>query len=332
MPMNYSDGIMEQKTATFIDLTQLALLDVEAAMRTSPDEHHPNLDDAIEKLLTSGGKRIRPRTVILIGEMLGGDQGRIITHAAAIELLHTATLVHDDLVDGSLLRRGTPTINSKWGPDATVLAGDYIFARAAYHAAMTGSLPLMESFAKTLMIIANGEFTQLFDINTQNLRETYLEHIYAKTASLFEVAAEGAALISHSDAGTIESMKSYGRNIGLAFQIVDDVLDFSGVQDDIGKPVASDLRQGVITLPAVYYFEERNTSSAYIKKVCELEIGEDEKLDLIEDIRGSDGIDRAIEDAEGYIKAAIRDLEDAPRCQAQRALVELAEFITQRSA
>ncbi len=323
---------MEQKTATFIDLTQLALLDVEAAMRTSPDKNHPNLDDAIDQLITSGGKRIRPRTVILIGEMLGGDQDRIITHAAAIELLHTATLVHDDLVDGSLLRRGTPTINSKWGPDATVLAGDYIFARAAYHAAMAGSLPLMKSFAKTLMVIANGEFTQLFDINTENLRETYIEHIYAKTASLFEVAAEGAALLSRSDAETVESMKSFGRNIGLAFQIVDDVLDFSAVQEDIGKPVASDLRQGVITLPTVYYFEERNTSSAYIKKVCELEISEDEKLDLIEDIRGSDGIDRAVEDAEGYIKDAIRDLEDVPRCQAQRALVELAEFITHRSA
>jgi geranylgeranyl pyrophosphate synthase len=323
---------MEQKTATFFDLTQLALLEVEAAMRTSPDERHPNLDVAIDQLITSGGKRIRPRTVILIGEMLGGNQSRIITHAAAIELLHTATLVHDDLVDGSLLRRGTPTINSKWGPDATVLAGDYIFARAAYLAAKTGSLPLMESFAKTLMVIANGEFTQLFDINTQNLRETYIDHIYAKTASLFEVAAEGAALLSRSDAGTIESMKSFGRNIGLAFQIVDDVLDFSGVQEDIGKPVASDLRQGVITLPAVYYFEERNTSSAYIKKVCELEIGEDEKLDLIEDIRGSDGIDRAIEDAEGYVKSAIRNLEDMPRVQAQRALIELAEFITQRSA
>ncbi len=323
---------MEQKTATFIDLTQLALLDVEASMRTSPDEHHPYLDDAIDQLITSGGKRIRPRTVILIGEMLGGDRDRIITHAAAIELLHTATLVHDDLVDGSLLRRGTPTINSKWGPDATVLAGDYIFARAAYHAAMTGSLPLMESFAKTLMVIANGEFTQLFDINTQNLHKMYIDHIYAKTASLFEVAAEGAALLSRSDAGTIESMKSFGRNIGLAFQIVDDVLDFSGVQEDIGKPVASDLRQGVITLPAVYYFEERNTSSAYIKKVCELEIGEDEKLDLIENIRCSDGIDRAIEDAEGYIMGAIRDLEDVPSCQAHRALVELAEFITHRSA
>ncbi len=330
--MNYSDGIMEEKTATFFDLTQPALLEVEAAMRSSPDEHHPNLDDAIEWLITAGGKRIRPRAAILTGEMLGGDQGSIIIHAAAVEMLHTATLVHDDLVDGSLLRRGTPTINSKWSPDATVLTGDYIFARAAYLAARTGSLLLMESFSKTLMVMANGEITQLFDMNTQDLREAYLERIYAKTASLFEVSAEGAGILSGSDVRMIESMKSFGRNIGLAFQIVDDVLDFSGVQKDIGKPVASDLMQGVITLPAVYYFKDRNTDRAYIKNVCEQKLGKDEMLGLIEDIRGADGIDRAIQDAEGYIKAAIRDLNDAPRGRARQALIELAEFITQRSS
>ena len=131
MLRNYSNGHMKSETTTFFDLTRTYLEEVELRMRQSAGHYHANLDKAIDQLLSSGGKRIRPIAAILIGKMLNADMERIMVHAAAIEMLHTATLVHDDLIDGSLLRRGFPTLNAEWTPGATVLAGDYIFARAA---------------------------------------------------------------------------------------------------------------------------------------------------------------------------------------------------------
>ena len=147
---------MEPITTTFFDLVRDQMPLVEARMRASPDRHHPQLGQAIDQLLASGGKRIRPTLTLLTARLLGTDEDKAIGLAAAIEMLHTATLVHDDLIDGSLLRRGLPTLNANLTPGATVLTGDYIFARAAYLAAGIGSLPLMEHFARTLMVIVNG--------------------------------------------------------------------------------------------------------------------------------------------------------------------------------
>src|SRR5574340_107402 len=155
-------------------------------MRSQAEGHHPDLRAALDHLVASGGKRIRPTLTILTGRMLGADEDRTVTLAAAIELLHTATLVHDDLIDGSLLRRGIPTLNSKWSPAATVLTGDFIFASAANMATRTNSLEVMGIFSRTLMTIVNGEVNQLFTSHCSTDINDYYHRIYAKTASLFE--------------------------------------------------------------------------------------------------------------------------------------------------
>jgi len=237
---------------TFLQPIQERLLEVDAVMLAQADQHHPDLGAAMEHLLYSGGKRIRPAVALLTGSMLGGDQKRLITLGASIELLHTATLVHDDLIDGSLLRRGITTLNAQWSPAATVLTGDFIFARAAKLAAETDSVPVMRLFAETLATIVNGEITQMFTSKGLASKEDYLQRIHAKTASMFELSTAAAALLSPVDEFLVEEVRLFGYDIGMAFQIVDDVLDFTGEQTTVGKPVGSDLRQGLITLPALY--------------------------------------------------------------------------------
>jgi geranylgeranyl pyrophosphate synthase len=330
MHQTSSVGIMKSKTAAFFDLVRPELYKVEERMRANPGKHHPSLDAAIEHLLSSGGKRIRPTLVLLAGGMLGADRDHLITLAASIEMLHTATLVHDDLIDGSLLRRGIPTLNAKWSPGATVLTGDYIFARAAHLAAAIGSQELMVIFARTLMTIVNGEISQLFGPRSDDTRQEYIDRIYAKTASLFEVATEGSAILCARSKATIASMKSFGYNIGIAFQIMDDVLDFIGDQDQIGKPVANDLRQGVITLPALCYLESNPNHGTLREMLLRGEMDNDELDHLIDEIRASSAIEKALDQAREFVAAGEAQLDDMPASPERDALYDLAQYIANR--
>jgi geranylgeranyl pyrophosphate synthase len=324
-------GQIETPTATFFDLALADLERVEERLREKKVEHHPNLDKALDLLLNSGGKRIRPITAILAGQLLGAESEGIITHAAAIEMLHTATLVHDDLIDGSLLRRGTPTLNAKWSSGATVLTGDYIFARAAHLAAETGSLPLMKAFARTLMTIVNGEVTQLFGEDFDDPLKSYQQRIYAKTASLFEVATEGAALLSNCSGEVVDAMKRFGYFIGMAFQIVDDILDFIGKPDDVGKPVGNDLRQGLVTLPTLIYLENHPDRTKLLNQLTTGSLAEDLLDQLITDIRDSDGVSRSLEQAGSYIEEGLKKLEILPAAPERDGLSDLAQYIVTRS-
>ena len=299
-------------------------------MRSQSDGYHPDLGAALAHLLSSGGKRVRPTVALLTGGMLGADTERLVTLAAAIELLHTATLVHDDLIDGALLRRGMPTLNSQWSPAATVLTGDFIFARAATLAADTNSVPVVKMFAKTLATIVGGELTQLFSSRGLASREDYFHRIYAKTASLFELATAAPAMLSPVGPETIEAMRAFGHDIGVAFQIVDDVLDFTGEETRVGKPVASDLRQGLITLPALIYLEKfpedpdmraildgKYVNAALIER-------------LVPAIRASGAIEEAMEEARRLVDQALEILNEYPEGSERAALFELARYIVQR--
>lgn len=329
--MYSSNGIMKSQTVTFFDLAQPQLEAVEAQMRQSFDGHHPTLDEALSHLLSSGGKRIRPTIAILAGKMLDIQMEHLILHAAAIEMLHTATLVHDDLIDGALLRRGIPTLNARWSTGATVLTGDYIFARAAHLAAQTGSLALMESFAHTLMTIVNGEITQIFDLEPNNLQQSYYDRIYAKTASLFEISTEGVALIGGCDDETIETLRTFGHNIGVAFQIVDDILDFTGDQESVGKPVGSDLRQGLITLPTLLYLDEIEDGRRLTRSLREKRIDELELENLIEAVRRSSAIDLAIEQAKRFTQQGEAMLKRMPANPEREALIEITRYVVRRN-
>jgi geranylgeranyl pyrophosphate synthase len=303
---------------------------VEDRMRSQSLGHSSELAAALDHLLASGGKRVRTAMTLLSGEMLGGETDRLVTLAAAVELLHTATLVHDDLIDGALLRRGNPTINSQWSPAATVLTGDFVFARAAKLAAETESVDVMKLFAETLAIIVNGEIIQLFGKRQFLSREEYYRRIHAKTASMFELATGAAAMLSPVSPEVVEKLSRYGHEVGMAFQIVDDVLDFTGEQATVGKPVASDLRQGIITLPVIYYMESR-PEDPDLKMLQNGHFYDEEKLmRLVSSIRQSGAIEQALDEARQYVNRGLEDLRLMPGNRQQEALRELALYVVQR--
>jgi geranylgeranyl pyrophosphate synthase len=303
---------------------------VEARMREQSNGHHPDLQTALDHLLDSGGKRIRPTISLLVGGMIGTDLNRTITLAAAVELLHTATLVHDDVIDGALLRRGTPTLNARWSPSATILTGDFIFARAAKLAAETASIDLMNLFARTLSTVVNGEITQLFKSKGLASREDYFERIYAKTASMFELAAIAPLFLRDVGDDILDAMRRYGYEIGMAFQIVDDILDFTSAPEAVGKPVANDLRQGLITLPALYYFED-NPNDKYVQAILVGEsLREEDMRYLVKSIQESGAIDQALKEANTFALRGLEALELMPAGAEKHALKELTNFIVKR--
>jgi geranylgeranyl pyrophosphate synthase len=303
---------------------------VEERIIAQSDGHHPELRAALSHLLSSGGKRIRPTVTLLMGEMLEADPDKLINLAAAIEMLHTATLVHDDLIDGALLRRGIPTLNTQWTPAATVLAGDFIFACAAKLASETNSVTVMQMFAETLSIIVNGEITQLFSNWGISHRNDYLKRIYAKTASLFEVATLAAAVLSNFGEDIREAARIYGYQIGMAFQIVDDVLDFTSEQSTVGKPVASDLRQGLITLPAIYYFDAHPDDPDLQLLLQGNNYQEESLTRLAHAISESGAIGEAMNEASQYVDRALEVLKVFPKKPERQSLEDLAKYIVYR--
>jgi geranylgeranyl pyrophosphate synthase len=303
---------------------------VEDRMRVQADEAHPDLRAALEHLLSAGGKRIRPTLGLLAGNMLNAPLEKLVSLGAAVELLHTATLVHDDLIDGSLLRRGTPTLNARWSPPATVLTGDFLFARAAKLAAETNYLPLMKLFSETLAIIVNGELTQMFTSRGLISRENYYKRIYAKTASLFEMTARASAMVSPANEDVVESMRDFGYQVGMAFQIVDDILDFSGDQNSVGKPLGSDLLNGLVTLPAIY-FAEINPDDTDILSLPQGGWTNNENMSrLVEKIRSSSCTKKAMDEAEQHVDRALARLESFEPSAERDALENLAKYIVDR--
>jgi geranylgeranyl pyrophosphate synthase len=312
-----------------LDIVQTDIRRVEERMYAQANEHHPELQAALKHLVVSGGKRVRPALTLLVGEMLEGEKERLITLAAAIEMLHTATLVHDDLIDGSLLRRGIPTLNAQWSPGATVLTGDFIFAKAARLAAETDSVRVMRLFAETLAVIVNGEITQMFSSQGLASRKDYYQRIYAKTASMFELAATAAAELSPVSESVLSAMQRFGYEIGMAFQIVDDILDFTGEQERVGKPVANDLRHGLITLPALYYYEA-HPDDERMEAVINTGINDKEIEELISDIRQSSAVKQALVEARNFAERGVAELEILPNNQARSAVIEVAYYIVDR--
>jgi geranylgeranyl pyrophosphate synthase len=303
---------------------------VEERMRAQADGHHPAVVAALHHLLSSGGKRIRVVVTLLTGKMLGADEEKLVTLAAAIESLHTATLVHDDLIDGALIRRGIPTLNAQWSPAATVLTGDFIFAKAAKLAADTGSVDVMRIFAETLAIIVNGEITQLFSSRWVANREDYYRRIYAKTASLFEASTKTAAKLSNANDDIVAAVKEYGYDIGMAFQIIDDILDFTSEQTTMGKPVASDLRQGLITLP-VLYFLENHPNDMDMRNILETSFCDENCLGrLLTSIRESGAIEQSLNEARTFVHKGLEVLTKLPESQERKALEDLACYIIDR--
>ncbi len=322
-------------TIAVFDLVRDDLQLVEERLHDIPlrtDTAFELVTEAIGHLLDAGGKRIRPALTLLTGRLYPSSLDRLVSLAAAVEMLHTATLVHDDVVDGSLLRRGSPTLNARWSPGATILTGDYMFARAADLAAQTDSVRTMQIFARTLMTIVSGELRQLFgDTTFRQTRDDYFKRIYAKTASMFELATEAAGVLIGAAEDEILALRQFGHDLGIAFQIMDDVLDFSGEASQVGKPVANDLRQGIVTLPVIDYLDLH----PHDKRVDELLRGDyrtDEMvLPLVADVRASGAVDRAVAEARSYVQRSQTALLALPDNEARQSMFAVADYVVERS-
>ncbi|MGB9301427.1 MAG: polyprenyl synthetase family protein [Anaerolineae bacterium] len=304
---------------------------VEEKLRQAADAEHAQLAEVLRYLLDSGGKRIRPAVVILASKFHEHDVSKVLPLAAAVEMLHTATLVHDDLLDGSLLRRGNATLNAKLSAGAVILVGDYLFARAADLAAATESVPVVSIFSKTLMIICRGEITHAFDEDGwRRTKEGYYHSTYSKTASLFAASAESGALLSGAGSATVRSLRDYGCNLGMAFQIVDDILDFVGDEAEMGKPIGSDLRQGTVTLPLLLYFEE-HPKHDLLSAVFEEREGREERIrSLVDLVRDSPAIESAREEARRFTMEAKEALRDLSANQYRQVMLDLADYLLER--
>ncbi len=314
------------------DYVKPDIKEMEKLVRLQTNGSHEDLGKALDHLLSAGGKRIRPTITILIGKCLAADYQTTITIAAAIELLHTATLVHDDLIDGSLLRRGSPTLNAHWSAGATVLTGDFLFACAAKLASETRSSDVMIKFSDTLRTIVNGEISQMFTSRCKPGLDEYYNRIYAKTASLFETSAQAASLINESSDHIQKGLGLFGRKLGMAFQIKDDILDLTGDESVMGKPKGSDLRQGLITLPTQLFIEEY-PENPLIKRILEQGClqNQDETSRLIENILESDVIGKSQNIADDFIENCICELHVLPESHEKALLINLAHAQSSRT-
>ncbi len=305
---------------------------VEARLLDTAQVEYTPLAEVVEYIVSSGGKRIRPALVLFATRFHDVEFHRVVSLAAAVETLHTATLIHDDVVDHSSLRRGRPTINAFWTDGASVLAGDYVFARAAGFAAATGSVRVMELFANALKTIVDGELRQIFRRRDGfPPRDDYYHRIYSKTASLFTLATEASGVLMDAQEAEVRALRDYGYNLGMAFQIVDDVLDFVGEVRKLGKPIGSDLRQGTVTLP-VYCFAELHPEHpalvAYWNGGNDRDMAVDE---LVEAIRTSPAIDAALAEAGNFVAKAIEALDVLPDVPARASLRDLASYVVRRN-
>lgn len=319
---------------------------VEQKMKTVESSVFAPLANAFVELIGNGGKRLRPALALLVAELNGPLQHterypHLIALAAAVEMLHTATLVHDDVIDGALLRRGAPTLNASWSQGSTVLAGDHMFARAAYFAAETENVRVIRIFSDTLQIIVDGELHQLFARNNYRQgRKDYYQRIYAKTASLFSAATEAAAVLSDLPEARVQQMKAYGYHLGMAFQIVDDILDFTSDDATLGKPAGSDLHQGTLTLPFFYYLQKHEHPQSVIERLSQArqqaEAENREALgaavnQVVAEIRESEAIDDARQEAINFLDRAAVSLADHPNNTYKESLLGLCTFVVERS-
>jgi geranylgeranyl pyrophosphate synthase len=314
-------------------LVQPGLARMEASLAALANSDDAVLGPMLSTVLPGSGKRLRPALALLIGRLARASDVDALNHmAVGVELLHTASLVHDDIVDESDTRHGGATLFARVGNALAVLVGDYLFAQAAQECVATGNLEVVRLFAETLGAMAQG---QIDDANRQLggrhgwetlSRERYYRTINGKTASLFVLACQGTAVLAGMRPAQVEGMRAYGESLGLAFQVVDDILDFTATEQELGKPVGSDLRQGTITLPVILMRDQQladgRLRGAFESEDVELQV----KL-----VQESGAIQAAYAEAEALVARALDALKSLPAGIERDALAALAGYVTRRA-
>ncbi|MFA5399963.1 MAG: polyprenyl synthetase family protein [Dehalococcoidia bacterium] len=290
----------------------------------------PLLAQLLQYALLKVGKRVRPALTLLSGKFYHYDLETLIPMAAAAEVLHIGTLVHDDIIDNADMRHGKPAIYRTWGQNSALLLGDYLFSRAGSLASTTENLRVIRRFSETLMTISGGELREgshTFDMAVA--RDNYYKWISDKTACLFVMAAECGSVLSGCPEEQVKALKEYALNFGLAFQIIDDILDFVGDPSSLGKPVGSDLSEGAATLPSILY-AEKHPNNSLIQAIIV-----DHRKDLVpgavEKVRESGVIDECRSIAQGFSQKASLSLNNLPDCDARRSLKALVAFVIERN-
>ncbi|RFU69095.1 heptaprenyl diphosphate synthase component II [Bacillus sp. V59.32b] len=307
--------------------TDLQIIENELEATIQADS--PVLRQASLHLLQSGGKRIRPVFVLLAGKFGHYDIHVMKNAAIALELIHMASLVHDDVIDDSDLRRGVPTIKSKWDNRVAMYTGDYIFARSLEIISEINNPLAHQLLAHTIVEVCKGEIEQIkdkFDF-TQNLR-TYLKRIRRKTALLIASSCQLGAIAAGADEKVHKQLFRFGYYVGMTYQITDDILDFTATEKELGKPAGGDLRQGNITLPVLIAMEQPHIKSM-VEKVHE-NISKDELTAVIHAINTSGAMEKASEMGNAYLEKAFKVLETLPANRAKTTLSEIAKFIGKR--
>jgi geranylgeranyl pyrophosphate synthase len=323
-------GLDEQTTTIYAPI-QPRLNLVEERLHRLSNASIPDLQPLLDYVLTNGGKRVRPAITLLASDFYHHNPEKPIIMAAAVELLHIATLIHDDTVDDSDLRRGKATASNRWGKHVAVLFGDYVFAASATFVCDTGNIRVIRRFSETIMELASGEIIEYFNCyNPKQAWDLYHDRIYRKTASLFSTAAETGAVLGGAPEPQVQALRRYGYNIGMAFQMVDDLLDVQGDPSELGKPVGNDLLQGVLTLPSIMLLErypENNPIEALFR-----DREQDGKLkQALDMINNSSIITDCYTVIQEYCAKAAQSLEALPDGASRRSLQALTGYIWERT-
>ncbi|QFU03995.1 Octaprenyl-diphosphate synthase [Pseudoalteromonas sp. THAF3] len=283
-------------------------------------------------IVNSGGKRVRPMLALLAARALGYQGDKHVTLATIVEFIHTATLLHDDVVDESDLRRGEPTANAEFGNAASVLVGDFIYTRSFQLMVGLGQMRIMDILADATNVIAEGEVLQLMNCNDPDTTEqSYMQVIYSKTAKLFEAATQLAAVITEQDANVEEAMRLYGMHLGTAFQLVDDVLDYSADAHTLGKNIGDDLAEGKPTLPLIYAMQHGEAAQKQqIREAIEQGNGLDYLDDILATLTQTKALDFTMQRAQQEADKAISALDFLPESAEKEALVALANIAVKR--
>ncbi|HEX5757822.1 MAG TPA: polyprenyl synthetase family protein [Thermoanaerobaculia bacterium] len=319
--------------ARFLDLVADQLLATEEVFRAHLASDVPFIDQAGVYIAGSGGKRVRPALLLLSARLLGHDGPEAVTYAAVVEFIHTATLIHDDVLDHATLRRGQPTLNHLWGNNRTVLLGDWIYTTAMRMALAHGQLEVVQRLCAATLKMTEGELLALARLGAADLTvEEYFEIVDRKTAHLFAAACSIPGLIPPARPEAGQVLHRYGRALGTCFQLVDDLLDFTGGEEELGKPVLSDLKEGKLTLPLLLLLPRvEPRRRRLVEHVLEdrgfERVGREEVLALV----ASEGtLDEVRELAETYAARAKRELEFFPPADARDALEFAPDFVLNR--
>ncbi|MED5606721.1 MULTISPECIES: polyprenyl synthetase family protein [Pseudomonas] len=305
---------------------------VDGIIRRQLSSRVPLVEKIGDYIISAGGKRLRPLLVLLSGKALGhsGDDLRLL--AATIEFLHTSTLLHDDVVDASGLRRGRATANAQWGNAPSVLVGDFLYARSFEMMVELGSMPVMQIISQATRVIAEGEVLQLTKVrDASTTEETYMEVIRGKTAMLFEASTHSAAAIAGASPEQAEALRQFGDALGIAFQLVDDLLDYRGDAGTLGKNVGDDLAEGKPTLPLIATMRDGTPEQALLVRKAIQQGGSQDLEGIRAAVEAAGALDYTAKLAREYAARAIDCLKALPDNEYRDALVELSEFAVART-